>query len=46
MAFNLPRAIAFGLLTRYGPRVSLLGLAIAAGALATLSLAFTQSQYP
>jgi predicted MFS family arabinose efflux permease len=33
-------AITFGLLTRYGPRVSLLGLAIAAGALATLSLAF------
>lgn len=35
-------AIAFGLLTRYVPRLSLLGLTIGAGALATLSLAFMQ----
>ncbi len=46
MVSDRPKAIAFGLLTRYGPRVSLLGLAIVAGALATLSLAFMQSQYP
>ena len=31
MVSDRPRAIAFGVLTRYGPRVSLLGLAMARG---------------
>ncbi len=35
-------AISFGLLTRYVPRLSLLGFAVVAGAISTLSLAFMQ----